>query len=204
MAIFKIAEEENGKTAVYRTEKDLRNLLFYAYNHSSYTIMENLYPIGEGIMECIYNQMMYLQWRRVKSLNTRALHYILSFDTQRWEKDVDPSTMMEIMRFLNLYLFGEYQNILFLHLDNMSHHHIHMIVNPVNINTLRLCRDTWKGIGWKIAELLGQMYNIPLQCFTYRDYDGIVRFGNETGVDLYKDKWVKMLGIENRIPYLKE
>ena len=79
-----------------------------------------------------------------------------------------------------------------------------MIVNPVNINTLRLCRDTWKGIGWKIAELLGQMYNIPLQCFTYRDYDGIVRFGNETGVDLYKDKWVKMLGIENRIPYLKE
>ena len=106
MAIFKIAAEENGKTAVYRTEKDLRNLLFYAYNHSSYTIMENLYPIGEGIMECIYNQMMYLQqWRRVKSLNTRALHYILSFDTLRWEKDVDQKTMTDIMSFLNEYLF---------------------------------------------------------------------------------------------------
>ena len=204
MAIFKIAAGENGKATVYRTEKDLRNLLFYSYNHSSYTIMENLYSIGEGIMECIYNQMMYLQWRRVKSLNTRALHYILSFDTLRWEKDVDQKTMTDIMSFLNEYLFVEYQHMLFLHLDKQSHYHIHMIVNPVNINTLRLCRDTWKGIGWKIAELLGQMYNIPLQCFTYRDYDGIVRFGNETGVDLYKDKWVKMLGIENRIPFLKE
>ena len=207
MAVFKIGTEENGKTAVYRTEKDLRNLLFYAYNHSSYTIMEKLYPIGEGFMECIYHQFLYLQWRRVKSVNTRALHCILSFDTLRWEKDVDQSKMMEIMHFLNSYLFGEYQHILFLHLDKPSHYHIHMIVNPVNINTLHLFRDTWKDIGcigWQIAELLGEMYNIPLQSFTYRDYDGRIKRGQETGVDLYKDKWVKEIGIENRVPYLKD
>lgn len=202
MAVFKIAEEK-GKIAVYRTERSLRNLLFYAYNHSSYTIMENLYSIGmEGAIECIYNQITYLQWRRVKLLNTRALHYILSFDTQKWEKDVDPNKMMGIMRFLNGSLFGEYQHILFLHLDKPSHHHIHMIVNPVNINTLHLCRDTWEGIGWQIAELLGQMYNIPLQSFTYRDYYGIVRLGNEGGIDLYKDKKAKVFGMQNRIQYL--
>lgn len=204
MAVFTLGTEENGKKAVYRTEKDLRNLLFYAYNHSSYTIMENLYPIGEGFIEYIFNQMMRLQWRRVKSVNTRALHYILSFDTLRWEKDVDQSKMMEIMHFLNEYLFGEYQHILFLHLDKPSHYHIHMIVNPVNIYTLRLCRETWEGIGWQIADLLGSFYNIPLQSFTYRDYDGRMKRGQETGVDLYKDKWVKEIGIENRVPYLKD
>ena len=31
-----------------------------------------------------------------------------------------------------------------------------------------------------------------------------MKCGNETGIDLYKDKWVKALGIENRIPFLKE
>lgn len=201
MAIFKVAQE-NGKTAVYRTEKDLRNLLFYAYNHSSYMEMRNLYSIGmEGFMEYIYNQMMYLQWRRVKSLNTRALHYILSFDTQGHEKDVDLSMLRLILHFMNTDLFREYQHILFLHLDKPSHHHIHMIVNPVNINTLRLCRETWEGIGWKIVDLLGGFYNIPLQSFTYRDYDGRMKRGQETGVDLYKDKWVKEIGIENRVPY---
>ena len=205
MAIFKIAAGENGKATVYRTEKDLRNLLFYSYSHSSFRIIRNLYLIGtEGAIECIYHQMLYLQWRRVKSLNTRALHYILSFDTLRWEKDVDQKTMTDIMSFLNEYLFVEYQHMLFLHLDKQSHYHIHMIVNPVNINTLHLCRETWKSIGWQIADLFNYMYNIPLQSFTYRDYYGRMKCGNETGIDLYKDKWVKALGIENRIPFLKE
>ena len=163
MAIFKIAAGENGKATVYRTEKDLRNLLFYSYNHSSFRIMKNLYLIGtEGAIECIYHQMLYLQWRRVKSLNTRALHYILSFDTLRWEKDVDQKTMTDIMSFLNEYLFVEYQHMLFLHLDKQSHYHIHMIVNPVNINTLHLCRETWKSIGWQIADLFLHGSNTPL------------------------------------------
>lgn len=202
MAVFTIAED-NGKAAVYPKERDLRNLLFYGYNHSVSTVMENLYPIGvNSIIECIYSQILYQQWRRVKPLTTRALHYILSFDTQRWEKDLDYCKITSTMRVLNANLFNEYQHILFLHIDKQTHYHIHIIVNPINIHTLQMCRDSWEKTGWQIAEWLGVMYDIPLQSFTYRDYDGILRFGKETGIDLYKDKKARALGFQNRIQYL--
>lgn len=201
MAVFSIAED-NGKTAVYPKKRDLRNLLFYGYNHSVSTVMENLYPVVmESVIGCIYSQFLYLQWRRVKPLNTRALHYILSFDTQRWEKDIDRCKMTSIMCLLNAELFQEYQHILFLHTDKPTHHHIHIIVNPVNVKTYHVCRDTQKSLGWKIAELLGCMYDIPLQSFSYRDYDGRVKIGNETGIDLYKDKQAKAFGFQDRIQY---
>lgn len=197
MAVFTIAED-NGKVAVYPKERDLRNLLFYGYNHSTAMVMRKLYNFG---IECIYNQFLYLQWRRVKRLNTRALHYILSFDTQRWEKNLSDCDLTSIMCFVNEYLFREYQHILFLHKNNQTHYHIHIIVNPVNIYTLRMCRDTWEKTEWQIAEILGDMFDMPLQSFTYRDYNGRLKLGNETGIDLYKDKKVKALGLQDKIQY---
>lgn len=45
------------------------------------------------------------------------------------------------------------------------------------------------------------MYDIPLQSFSYRDYDGRVKIGDETGIDLYKDKQAKAFGFQDRIQY---
>lgn len=200
MAVFIIAGTDTGKMEVYPKEKDLRNLLFYCYNHSSATVMGNLYDLG---MECIYQQFLYLQWRRIKRLNTRALHYILSFDTGRWEGDLGDSEILSIMYCLNGSLFEEYQHILFYHKDKPTHYHIHIIINPVNIHTLRMCRDNWRELGWQIAEWLQIMSNIPLQSFTYRDYHGQLVRGDETGIDLYKDKKVEKYGLQDRVKYLE-
>ena len=83
MAMFIIAKnmeqtEEKDQCSVYRKPRDLRNLLFYSYNHCTASTMNNkLYPLG---IEAIYYQFLYHQTRRVKELNTRAFHYILSLD----------------------------------------------------------------------------------------------------------------------------
>ena len=92
-----------------------------------------LYPLG---IECIYHQFLYHQNRRVKELHTRALHYILTFDSQNYESDIDRSTIVSIMNMLNYFCFEEYQNICFLHEDKSSHKHVHWIINPVNLRDL--------------------------------------------------------------------
>lgn len=102
MAIFTIAKntEEScvyEKESCYHNKKDLRNLLFYGYNKNRKIVVSNLYNIG---MESIYSQFLYLQNRRVKPLNTRALHYILSFDTQGYESDIRCKELVNIMNMI--------------------------------------------------------------------------------------------------------
>ncbi len=171
-------------------KRDLRNLLYYAYNKRSTMVLNNLYNIG---IESVYSQFLYLQNRRVKTLSTRALHYILSFDTQGYEKEVDYPLLVNIMCLIQTGCFQEYQCVQFLHMDKPSHYHIHLIINPVNINDLSVCRENIMTVGRILAEWLGIMYNIPLQSFTYLNELGRLVWGNETGAYLYKDKFLKSI-----------
>jgi len=193
MAVFTIAKNTEdtciyGKECCYPNKKDLKNLLFYGYNRSKKTVWMNVYNLG---MDSIYSQFLYLQNRRVKPLNTRALHYILSFDTQGYEWDIRYKKLVDIMNMIPMQCFREYQCVEFLHMDKSTHYHIHIIVNPVNINTLHVCRETFISTGNTLAYWLGVMYDIPLQSFTYRDVYGHTVRGNQTGSFLYMDKFMK-------------
>ena len=198
MAVFTIAKNVENmcihkKECCYTHEKDLRNLLFYGYNRSKKTVWSNLYNLG---MESIYSQFLYLQKRRVKPLNTRALHYILSFDTQGYEWDIGYKKLVDIMEMIPVQCFREYQCVEFLHMDKSTHYHIHIIVNPVNIHTLHVCRETFITTGNTIADWLGTMYEIPVHCFSYRNSYGHIVRGRETGSFLYMDKFMKKYNIK--------
>jgi hypothetical protein len=198
MAIFTIAKNTEDaciseKECIYLDEKDLMNLLYYGYDKSKKTTWSNVYNLG---MDSIYSQFLYLQKRRLKPLKTRALHYILSFDTKGYEWDIRYKDLINIMNMIPFQCFREYQCVEFLHMDKATHHHIHIIVNPVNINTLHVCRETFLTIGRTMSYWLGVMYDVPVQSFTYRNEYGHILNGNETGSFLYMDKFKREYGLK--------
>lgn len=198
MAVFTIAKNAEDmcmheKECRYPNKKDLRNLLFYGYNRSKKTVWSNVYNLG---MDSIFDQFLYLQKRRVKPLTTRALHYILSFDTQGYESDIRYNRLVDVMEMIPVQCFREYQCVEFLHMDKPTHYHIHIIVNSVNIRTLQVCRETFITTGNTIADWLGVMYDIPVQGFTYRNGSGHIVRGRETGSFLYMDKFMEKYNIK--------
>ena len=198
MALFIVAKELEGesqdyKDCIYRYNKDLRNLIFYCYNHCTSYVMNNLYPFG---MACVYDQFLYLQKRRFKKMNTKALHFIISFDSMNYESDLDNNTLVSIMQMLNRFCFEEYQHILFLHTDKPSHHHIHYIVNPVNINNLHICRWSFWSVAYSLAEVLGDLYDMPLIPVTYQDERGSIVKGTETGSMAYQQKFIQRYNLK--------
>lgn len=198
MAVFTIAKNvedfsTSERECYYTNKRDLRNLLFYGFNKSKGMVCNNVYNLG---MESIYSQFLYLQNRRVKPLTTRAFHYILSFDTKGYEWDIRYKNLMDIMNMIPLQCFREYQCVEYLHMDRSTHYHIHIIVNPVNINTLQVCRETFITVGYTLADWLGIMYDIPLQSFTYRDENGHIMRGNQSGSFLYMDKFKKKYNLK--------
>lgn len=198
MALLQIAKNmedkaENPEECMYRSNKDLRNLLFYCHNHSVSCVMDNLYPLG---MECIYDQFLYLQKRRVKSVYTKALHFIVGFDTQNYEADIDIQTATTIMGSLGFLCFKEYQRILFLHINKPSHWHIHYIVNPVNIYNLHICRWSFWKVAYRFAEILGGFHSIPLVPVSYQDEQGHIVKGTETGCYVYQQKFIQKYNLK--------
>lgn len=206
MAMFIVAKnmeqtEEIEQNSIYRKPRDLRNLLFYSYNHCTASTMNNkLYPLG---IESIYYQLLYHQTRRVKELHTRALHYILSFDSQNYESDVDKSTVVSIMNMLHCNCFTEYQNICFLHEDKPSHKHIHWIINPVNLRDLSICRINFWTLMYQVAEILATYYDIALQPVTYQNEKGEIVCGKESGAMVYTKKFLKNYKLEHTAEYMQ-
>lgn len=201
MAVFTIAKNIEDrcvyeKECCYPNKEDLRNLLFYGFNKSKKTMCNNLYNLG---IDSIYSQFLYLQNRRVKSLNTRALHYILSFDTQGYENDIRYKELERIMCMIPIQCFREFQCIEFLHMDRKTHYHIHIVINPVNVNTLHVCNESFITTGNTLAYWLGEMYDIPVQSFTYRNEFGHVVRGNQTGSFLYMDKFKKKYNLKKLV-----
>lgn len=198
MALLQIAKNmedkaEKPEECIYRSNKDLRNLLFYCHNHSVSCVMDNLYPLG---MECIYDQFLYLQKRRVKSVYTKALHFIIGFDTKNYEADIDIQMAATIMRALGFLCFKEYQRILFLHINKPSHWHIHYIINPVDIYNLHICRWSFWKVAYSFAEVLGGFYNIPLVPISYQDEHGRIVKGTESGCYVYQQKFIRRYNLK--------
>lgn len=204
MAILTIAKNmeetvETEKNSIYRKPRDLRNLLFYCYNHCTASTMSNLYTFG---IECIYHQFLYHQNRRVKEIHNRALHYIISFDSQNYESELDKNTIVSIMGMLNYFCFQEYQSICFLHEDKPSHKHIHWIINPVNLRDLSICRVNLWTLMYQVAEILDMCYDIALQPITYQNADGKIVYGKESGAMVYRQKYFKKYDLEKTVKYI--
>lgn len=205
MALFIVAKnteetEEIEQNSIYRKPRDLRNLLFYCYNHCTASTMNNLYALGT---ECVYYQFLYHQKRRVKPLHTHALHYILTFDSQNYEADIDSSTIVSIMNMLNYSCFTEYQNICFLHEDKPSHKHVHWIINPVNLMNLSVYRINFWTLMYQVAEILGVYYNIALQPVTYQNAKGEIVCGKESGAMVYTKKFLQNYNLEHTAEYIQ-
>lgn len=196
MQIAKNTEDkaEKPEDCIYESNKDLRNLLFYCNNHSTSCVMDNLYPLG---MDCIYDQFLYLQKRRVKPIYTKALHFIIGFDTQNYEADIDSNMITTIMGSLSLLCFKEYQRILFLHVNKPSHYHVHYIINPINIYNLHICRWSFWNVAYSFAEVLGD-FSIPLVPISYQDVRGRIVKGTETGCMVYQQKFLLRYNLRER------
>ena len=198
MAMLQIAKNTEDKAekpedCIYESNKDLRNLLFYCNNHSTSCVMDNLYPLG---MDCIYDKFLYLQKRRVKQVYTKALHFIIGFDTQNYEADIDSNMITTIMGSLSLLCFKEYQRILFLHVNKPSHYHVHYIINPINIYNLHICRWSFWTVAYSFAEILGGFYNIPLVPVSYQDEQGRIVKGAESGCYVYQQKFIRRYNLK--------
>lgn len=200
MALFKIAKYEDEaqeyKDCLYKSNKELRNLLFYCRNHCVSSVMTHLYPFG---IECVYDQFLYLQKRRYKETYTKAWHFIISFDSQNYEKDLDCNTIESIMAITTELCLPEYQCISFLHADKPSHRHIHYVVNPVNINDLHILRWSFWELANKFAEILGSMYGIPLVPVTYQNEHGQIIKGYAAGDLVYQQKFLRNYGLREDI-----
>lgn len=131
MALFKIAEDNNGDRIKYKKETDLYNLIDYCIRDSKYTEVLGVRP---GDSEMLTNQFLYIQNGKGEELDTRALHFILSYDSAGWEWEMDIQKTIDsistLLRIISPILLGN-QTIIVAH-DNDRNCNIHIIVNPVN------------------------------------------------------------------------
>lgn len=136
---------------------------------------------------------------RYKETYTKAWHFIISFDSQNYEKDLDCNTIESIMAITTELCLPEYQCISFLHADKPSHRHIHYVVNPVNINDLYILRWSFWELANKFAEILGSMYGIPLVPVTYQNEHGQIIKGYAAGDLVYQQKFLRNYGLREDI-----
>lgn len=191
MAYFKqVRNDEYGNPIFYESEQDLRNLIYYATSKSIWTECFNLFPLGA---ESYAEQFIYLQRCRGKEMSTRALHFILSFDTNSWEwqmyRDKVIGCINVVHRTLMCQGIGEFQVIYCVH-DNGKNRHIHIIMNPVNINTSKLFH--W-GIGdyykftKELAIELFSKFGVALTGVSFVGSDNKLHFAQNTPV-LYENR----------------
>lgn len=188
MAVFKVINEK------YNSEQDLYNLLDYCIRGSSNTITWEVFDYGA---ETIKNQFLYVQNCKGTVLETRAHHYILSFDTATWEQFMSFNLVNNCMELFNGCYFHDYQHICCLH-NKKGQIHFHVIVNPVSLVThkifhcsktdyYRWCKD--------ISFMLGASFGFAVQNISYINEEGKYRYGKNTGVFLYQNRmfpWEKL------------
>ena len=184
MAVFKVARERQdfGEVCKYKDKKDLDNLIYYCGRKSKYIEPVNIQLFG---YKAIVSQFIYIQNCSGKRLNTRAHHFILSFNTEKYERFVQRDIIGIIMGFIGREFFAEHQAVLYLHTNTRSHYHVHIIVNPVSFMNYKLFRYDIKDMQRRIAIILKD-YHIALQGVSYYDTDGYFRYGDESGLGLYQ------------------
>lgn len=184
MAVSKLVEKK------YQSESDLRRLISYVYRNACYCTSPNMITKNEGI---IAQQFLYIQACYGGELNTRARHWIVSFDSRDWEHWMKRDcvvryalTMCDMIDFPP----EEYQYFCVVH-DNPDHIHIHVIINPVNWANLRimhLSAGEWQYICRQLAEDLYMRCRVALQGVSYIDEQSRMKWGEDSSTMLYLDR----------------
>lgn len=185
MAIFEIKNEE------YVMETDLSALIHYVCIKSEFIALQGILNIGT---ELLVNQFLYLQNCAGKRLRTRALHWVLSFDSAGWEWEVDTAKIYNFVRGYMFGYFAGYQCICAVH-DNKKNTHVHIVTNPVNIADYRLFHMSqmdYKNLCWDLAISLYVSMGVALQGVSYIDREGNLKKTSEFSF-LYENRCIKEL-----------
>ena len=182
MALFKvITEDEKGNKILYKKPEDLIRLIHYVQKKSVYFETYNLFPLD---VDSIINQMLYLQSCKGGEIHTRALHFVLSFDTQGWEWEMVREKVFECIHvvYFAAEAFGlqGYQCCAGVH-DLKSHKHIHFVLNPVNITTKKILHYyvyQYTAFLRELSMWLFSKFRIVLMDISYVDENGHLRFYN--------------------------
>lgn len=182
MALFKIiTEDENGDRKLYKEPEDLARLIHYVYNKSIYFGTYNLFPLD---VDGIINQMLYLQSCKGKKLNTRALHFVLAYDTGGWEWQMDSQkvcrSISTVLVAANTMGVNAYQCCAGIH-DTETHKHIHFILNPVSCMDMKVLHYNMGQYMAFLKELALQLYGkfrIALAGVSYITEDGRMKYVN--------------------------
>lgn len=192
MAVFKIVDkDEEGNKIYYNTSENVTQLIDYVCRKSIVVYTHNLLNIGSiGIA----NQMLYRQNCSGKNLITRALHFIFSFDTKGWEKQVGVDTLELCIYTCLVPLFQNHQCLFGIH-NKTSNRHIHIVVNPVEINDNHIFH--WSQYEFKefmrlLAESLYLLFGIALQSVSYIKENGNMAWtDNREDYELYENRSTK-------------
>ncbi len=135
MAIFTIAGRRDEPN-VYPEIKDLEGLIAYCANHCVGVVTNNLYDLS---LRALVNQMIFLQKCKGTKLRTRALHFILSFENRECGVVENRKQVLTGMLYTLLpILFPRNQAMAFIHNDKVGRMDVHMIVNPVEMNNMKI------------------------------------------------------------------
>ena len=158
MAVFTVAIDDDRNRLKYKTETDLYNLIHYILKESKYTLVLGLIP---GNAKVLTNQFLYAQHCKGQELDTRALHFILSYDTKGWEWEMDIKKSIESISILlwlrTQFRLEEYETIIVAH-DNGKNCNIHIIVNPVNKITRKILHYNQNELQSFLKELAFELY----------------------------------------------
>lgn len=184
MAIFKIVDNK------YENERDLCGLIYYVLQRKkcAFSVAAYLIPKSE---EIICNQMLYSQRYKGKSLSKRAWHFVITMDSQEWERFFKLKDMCDLADYV-IYseLIQGHQQFCAVHTDTQKLH-FHWIVNPVNYFTdeiLHFNITEFNRITKDIALKLYMDYGLALQGISYIREDGKMVFGREISPFLYRDR----------------
>ena len=193
MAMFKIVNrsiDESGNEINYKEESDLYNLIYYVCRKGKAIEVQNIFPLGRFRMA---NQMLYAQHCSGKKLKTRALHFVLSFDTEGWEWEMRGRTFYAssaaIWGAAKKFDLKDYQCIMAFH-NKPRNRHIHIIVNPVNLRTNQILHYNmfqYKSFLKELALELHMRYGLALAGTSYIDERGRLRFSDEYEI-MYQDR----------------
>ena len=180
MAIFKQVNEK------YKTQEAAINLLNYirrgAYGWGNYP---GFIP-GDG--EIFWAQMNYYKNYFGKTGGNLLEHYVLSFDTFCYEKDV-PLGIIKTCAYILAGLFIEFQPVWGIHLHD-THYHIHLVINTVSVidgKKYHKSPSEFKRLLIWLADELKD-YHIALVPVTYYDETGRLKYGNVPSTFLYQNK----------------
>lgn len=197
MAVFTVGKNRKAQRDAddyilkYPMEQDLYNLMHYCCDKCVTIEWRNIYPYG---VDCMVNQMLYLQRFRGKPMSTRAIHYIMSFTK---DELFDKCKCEEVIKLLHWIIdyrdFKEYQRVLCLHADKIGRYDVHLILNPVNIYTYNLYHCSAGQFNEMMKELAAVFYldkHIAINGISYIREGGRMVYGSS--LDLYQDQkcWI--------------